>query len=96
MVERDPEVRCDRDNGMFEPIQCRRLPTERDMRIPPTALLCHCVNMSGEMIANTLAHFMRGDDRPDCEDRSKSRLNISIQQIHMSLFIHTCGSHGRK
>lgn len=79
------QVRC-MDDGMFEPLQCRRISGERDDQ-RPTALDCHCARPTdGQMIANTMTRVMRGEDFPDCESRSENKMTMhsSVIMLHLT------------
>lgn len=67
MRERNNQTRCDPSTGLFEPVQCRRMPGNR-------TVTCYCVNFSnGVTIRDSLTVVTDRDDLPDCGEMSKCK-----------------------
>ena len=93
------QVQC-RDDGMFEPRQCRINPQRGDgSSQEEITATCSCVRpLDGEIIRNTTRRVTRKDQAPDCESRSKAmsivRLQRELQPCCQHTLVCVCGGGG--
>lgn len=75
------DIRCASD-GLFEPVQCNRLPGETE-NTRLTALDCYCVHpMTGVMLSNTMRHVTNRKGLLDCYSHGTFLL-----EMHAVMFI---------
>ena len=71
----DNQTRCHPETGMFEPLQCSRLPGEMDRDQRATALNCRCVDPSNGQIRVPNMRITDRDQAPDCNHRGRHTYN---------------------